>query len=69
MNTTERSSDHLFHVGPHAVRVSKIKEGRWTFSVNDAQSSHTFPTAAAAWAAGVHDAFSLGVQPATGGCA
>lgn len=53
----ERQGTDLFQVGPHEVRVSKVKEGRWTFVVDDGAVSSTFPTKAAAWAAGVRAAF------------
>ncbi len=46
----------VFHVGLHILRVSKVNEGRWTFSVDDAETSGTFPTQAAAWEAGVRAA-------------
>jgi aryl-alcohol dehydrogenase-like predicted oxidoreductase len=43
----------VFYVGPHALRVSKVSEGRWTFAVDDREVSATFPTQAEAWEAGV----------------
>ncbi len=46
----------LFHVGIHTLRVSKVTEGRWTFSVDDGETSSTFATQAAAWEAGVRAA-------------
>ncbi len=46
----------VFHVGLHTLRVSKVMEGRWTFSVDDGETSATFPTQAAAWEAGVRAA-------------
>ncbi|HET8541293.1 MAG TPA: hypothetical protein VFL83_15565 [Anaeromyxobacter sp.] len=46
----------VFHVGLHTLRVSKVSEGRWTFSVDDGEVSNTFPTQAAAWEAGVRAA-------------
>ena len=53
----ERQGTDLFQVGPHTVRVSKAKERRWTFVVDDGAVSSTFPTKAAAWAAGMRAAF------------
>ncbi len=46
----------VFHVGLHTLRVVKVTEGRWTFSVDDGEVSATFPTQAAAWEAGVRAA-------------
>ncbi len=46
----------VFHVGLHTLRVSKVNEGRWTFTVDDGAVSSTFPTQAAAWEAGVRAA-------------
>ncbi len=46
----------VFHVGLHTLRVSKVNEGRWTFSVDDGEISATYPTQAAAWEAGVRAA-------------
>ncbi len=46
----------VFHVGMHTLRVSKVTEGRWTFTVDDGEASSTFPTQAAAWEAGVRAA-------------
>jgi hypothetical protein len=46
----------VFHVGPHTLRVSKVNEGRWTFTVDDGEVSPTYPTQAAAWEAGVRAA-------------
>jgi hypothetical protein len=49
----------VFHVGMHTLRVSKVNEGRWTFSVDDGEVSMTFDTQAAAWEAGVRAADTL----------
>lgn len=46
----------VFHVGTHTLRVSKVNEGRWTFTVDDGAVSPSFPTQAAAWEAGVRAA-------------
>lgn len=46
----------VFHVGPHTLRVSKVSEGRWSFTVDDGETSSTFATQAAAWEAGVRAA-------------
>ena len=46
----------VFHVGLHTLKVSKVNEGRWTFSVDDGEASSTYPTQAAAWEAGVRAA-------------
>lgn len=46
----------VFHVGVHTLRVSKVNEGRWNYSVDDGATSDTFPTQAAAWEAGVRAA-------------
>jgi aryl-alcohol dehydrogenase-like predicted oxidoreductase len=46
----------VFHVGMHTIRVSKVTEGRWTFSVDDGAPGSTFATQAAAWEAGVRAA-------------
>ena len=46
----------VFHVGLHTLRVSKVMEGRWTFSVDEGEVSTTYPTQAAAWEAGVRAA-------------
>ena len=46
----------VFHVGIHMLRVSKVSEGRWTFTVDDGEVSGTFSTQAAAWEAGVRAA-------------
>jgi hypothetical protein len=46
----------VFHVGLHTLRVSKVSEGRWTFTVDDGEVSSTFPTQAAAWEAGIRAA-------------
>ncbi len=51
----------VFHVGAHTLRVSKVSEGRWTFAVDDGETSSTFATQAAAWEAGVRAADSLDV--------
>ncbi len=51
----------VFHVGMHTLRVSKVSEGRWTFAVDDGETSSTFPTQAAAWEAGVRAADHLDV--------
>lgn len=52
----------VFHVGMHVLRVSKVSEGRWTFSVDDGEASSTFDTQAAAWEAGVRAADRLDTQ-------
>ncbi len=49
----------VFEVGGHTVRVSKVLERRWTFTIDDGEVSKTFPTAAAAWTAGVRAAYQL----------
>ncbi len=46
----------VFHVGLHTLRGSKVTEGRWTFSVDEGETSSTYPTQAAAWEAGVRAA-------------
>ncbi len=46
----------VFHVGIHKLRVSKVTEGRWTYAVDDGETSSTFATQAAAWEAGVNAA-------------
>jgi aryl-alcohol dehydrogenase-like predicted oxidoreductase len=53
----------VFHVGSHRVRVSKVNEGRWTYAVDDGETSSTFATQAAAWEAGVRAADHLDVAP------
>jgi aryl-alcohol dehydrogenase-like predicted oxidoreductase len=49
----------VFQVGPHTLRVSKVNEGRWTFTVDGGEVSSSFPTQAAAWEAGVRAADQL----------
>jgi hypothetical protein len=49
----------VFHVGAHTLRVSKVSEGRWSFAVDDGETSSTFATQAAAWEAGVRAADNL----------
>lgn len=46
----------VFHIGPHTLRVSKVNEGRWTFTVDGGETSSSYPTQAAAWEAGVRAA-------------
>ena len=46
----------VFHVGLHTLRVFKVNEGRWTYSVDGGEISSSFPTQAAAWEAGVRAA-------------
>jgi hypothetical protein len=46
----------LFHVGAHVLCVSKVREGRWTCTVDDGPVSNSFMTQAEAWEAGVREA-------------
>lgn len=47
----------VFHVGLHMLRVSKVNEGRWTFTVDGGDvSESSYATQAAAWEAGVRAA-------------
>jgi hypothetical protein len=46
----------VFHVGLHTLRVSKVNEGRWNYSVDGGEVSMTYATQAAAWEAGVRAA-------------
>jgi len=46
----------IFHVGPHVLCVSKLREGRWTCTVDEGAPSSSFMTQAEAWEAGVREA-------------
>lgn len=46
----------LFQVGAHVLRVSKLREGRWTCTVDEGEPSGSFMTQAEAWEAGVREA-------------
>ena len=45
-----------FHVGAHVVRVTKVMEGRWTLTVDEAPGPNSYATQADAWEAGVREA-------------
>ena len=46
----------FFHVGAHVLCVSKLREGRWTCTVDAGTPSSSFMTQAEAWEAGVREA-------------
>lgn len=46
----------VFHIGAHTLRVTKVNEGRWTFTVDGGDVSSSFATQAEAWEAGVRAA-------------
>ncbi len=50
-----------FHVGEHALVVTKVQEGRWTVAVDDRRLDASFMTQAEAWEAGVREAHRLDV--------
>jgi hypothetical protein len=47
-----------FQVGVHVVLVA-LREGRWTLSVDGAPNARWYMTQAAAWEAGVREAYRL----------
>jgi hypothetical protein len=49
----------FFHVGGHVLCVSKLREGRWTCTVDAGIPSPSFMTQAEAWEAGVREAARL----------
>ncbi len=44
-----------YEVGSHAVRVTKIAEGRWAVAVDESAIDGTHATQAEAWEAGVRE--------------
>ena len=46
----------IFQVGAHVLCVSKLREGRWTCTVDHGQPSSSYMTQAEAWEAGVREA-------------
>lgn len=44
-----------YEVGSHAVRVTKIAEGRWAVAVDEIAIEGTHATQAEAWEAGVRE--------------
>jgi aryl-alcohol dehydrogenase-like predicted oxidoreductase len=48
-----------FSVGRHTVRVAKLRDGCWTFTIDDGEATDGFRSASAAWAAGIRAAFVL----------
>ncbi len=52
-----------FDVGPHAVGITRLLEGRWTYAIDGEAAARTFPTEAEAWEAGVRAAFGLDAAP------
>ena len=55
--TPERAK--AFSVGRHTVRVAEVRDGCWAFTIDDGDASDGFPSASAAWAAGIRAAFIL----------
>jgi aryl-alcohol dehydrogenase-like predicted oxidoreductase len=58
-----------FSFGRHTVRVAKVRDGCWTFTIDDGEASDPFPTSTAAWAAGIRAAFILNARARLDGLA
>jgi hypothetical protein len=55
-----------FEVGVHAVKVTRITDGRWSVSVDGGPELATYPTQVDAWEAGVRAADGMPAPPHAG---